>query len=66
MQRTWQTNLPLDLQDARTRGSGMILPMHCRYCSIRMKKSRRRCKRGIELSRLQHDEKMSQLVDSPY
>jgi len=55
MRRIWQTNLPLNLQGARARGSGMTLPMPCHCCSTRMKGSRRSCRRDVESPRPWYD-----------
>lgn len=55
MRTTSRRNLPPDWVGVSIRDNETIRRMHCRRCSIRMKKSPKKSQRGIELLRLKHE-----------
>ena len=55
MRRTWPRSWLLGLEGVRANDSGTTLLMRSVSCSTRMRRSQRRCRKGIELLRLLHE-----------
>lgn len=53
---SWLTNLRHDLRAVRASGNGTMLPMPCRCCSTRMRKSKRPLVAASSLCSLQHND----------